>query len=162
MALAQTVRCDSCGAPLAIPPDTHFVTCPHCSAALELEVERNLDDVSAQVWDRVQKQLILDRLDFEWEKRRRQILGQWVPDEPAELPDFWKSGRWKLGLWLLAVGVLSTCLFAGELSGIVPIVLAVIILGVILGIHCIRHSLYRQEFEFYRERRLKAQERRTT
>jgi LSD1 subclass zinc finger protein len=159
MALALTVRCDSCGAPLEIPPGVHFVTCRHCSAALE--VERNSEEVYTQVWDQVQKQLRLDRLDVGWENRRRQILRDSVPDDPLEMPAFWKSGRWELGLLLLAVGILSTSLFAGELSAIVPMILAVIILGTIFGIHCLKHSLYRQEFEIYRKRRFEPQQQRT-
>lgn len=59
-----TVACNQCGAPLDVPPETSFVTCRHCGAALA--VHRN---------ESVAYTRRLDRLD-----RRTDQLTEWIAE----------------------------------------------------------------------------------
>jgi hypothetical protein len=81
------LNCNHCGAPLSVPETARFVTCGHCHAQLAIhhegaavftEVLQQIADrtanIEASVRDlRIQRDL--ERLDEEWGKRRREMLG---------------------------------------------------------------------------------------
>ncbi len=81
------LNCNHCGAPLRVSETARFATCAHCHAQLAIhhegaavftevlgEIAERTQSIEAEVRAlRVERDL--ERLDKEWEKERREILG---------------------------------------------------------------------------------------
>ncbi len=156
-------------APLQIPPTARFVTCRHCSA--ELEVQRNADVVFTQILQNVSEQILetqsqldqfkrqqeLDRLDAEWQRKRRDDYGSLCPEDPTEMPDFWKSGGWLLLAMILVTMTVIVGIVQGSAELTVPMLSVLLVFGILFGIECSKYHLYQQDLIIYRRRRIKLQ-----
>lgn len=83
-----SVSCNHCGAPLDLPPGTHYATCQHCGAKLQVhmsggaaytELLESIDTRTQQIAEDVEaikKQGEMERLDREWERQRSLYLVQ--------------------------------------------------------------------------------------
>jgi LSD1 subclass zinc finger protein len=82
----DTVACNQCAAPLAVPDGAKFVTCNHCGANLAIrrnesvtyseiveQIAEHTSDLALQVSE-LRFQNELNRLDKEWEQEREQYL----------------------------------------------------------------------------------------
>jgi hypothetical protein len=82
----ESLNCNSCGAPLAVPASANFVTCTHCGTHLAVRrsqnvaytealerIEQKTDRIADQV-EQLSQENELDRLDREWELRRADLL----------------------------------------------------------------------------------------
>lgn len=84
--IVETIACNSCGAPLNVPPTANFATCAHCNS--QLAIKRNdtarytetLDRIEgyteriAEDVEQIRLQNDLERLDREWRLERRRFL----------------------------------------------------------------------------------------
>ncbi|MEX2187943.1 MAG: hypothetical protein WD875_14150 [Pirellulales bacterium] len=92
----ETIACNQCGAPLAVPDAAQFVTCNHCGASLAVRREQSVtytevvaklvEDTSklAKEVARLRYQNELARIDREWEIERRQYLVEKKDGPPTE------------------------------------------------------------------------------
>jgi hypothetical protein len=83
-----SVSCNHCGAPLDLPPGTHYATCQHCGAKLQVhmsggaaytELLESIDTRTKQIAEDVEairKQGEIERLDREWARHRALYLVQ--------------------------------------------------------------------------------------
>jgi hypothetical protein len=162
--LLHSVRCNNCGAPLQIPEAARFVTCQHCKA--DLQVEQNADVVYTKVieklaqhivetqsqLERIEAQQSLDRLDREWESKRREILGADAPSDAHHCPSYW--GLWGFGpleiLLLVAFGWIA---LTGSGERAFPMFFGALLLGFWFVVYLSRYRRYRQELTDYLWRR---------
>jgi DNA-directed RNA polymerase subunit RPC12/RpoP len=156
----ESIRCNNCGAPLAVPPAANYVTCQHCQAQLAIkrtptasytEVLEEVTRQTAALRSQVQQLTLqneLAALDRAWDREREGLLiypKSGAPQEPTVLhaivPGF-------------AFGALGLFLLSNTAGNTQPLGVFAL-LGAVLGIGygLFKSSSYQAAYNRYRQRR---------
>lgn len=154
-----SLTCNSCGAPLEVPPKTRFLTCAFCDARLEVQqtgsahfthvleaVETLRDDVGT-----IKLQNELARLDREWQMERERYM---TTDQHGRTSLPTRAG----GIGTIAIGIVGGVmffLFASRMSvGFGSLGFVFTIVAVLIGVNMIgRAERFEKRRARYRRRR---------
>jgi hypothetical protein len=139
----ESLNCNNCGAPLAVPATANYVTCKHCQSQLVVrrtesasstELAR-LSDSTERLTEQVAELSFrqeLDSLDRAWERERESLLMQSKNGKPYEPSAFFG------GIMLFAGGGMIILGLGGLIAGAGKLPLAALI-GLVLCLIGIYH-----------------------